>query len=508
MSGIEPKSIELDLGNLHLPVPSTPKNADRHMLSEGNSVISTIGSVDEAIPGEFMPEPKEIRVSGPCVIVTDEVAISITPAGLYHQQKKDTRRLEAASLVAHVPRMTMAQSLAANKKSNSAEILGAIWNTVNNAVGAGMLAIPGAYNNAGIVLGTIMMFGIWFINQYSMSVICEVSEKVNAFSLRELATKTLDKKQALFAEYSIMLFCFGPVIAYCIVVGDLLPELVGKTGLDGIWSNREFVMTVVCICIMVPLSLLPNMKSLAFSSLVAVVCVFYVCGVITYKFFDVAGSEKGLPDIKYVNFTGGIKAIPSLIFSFFIHNNIIKIFEELKTRTMARMNIIIRCGVGIVGFLYCIAGGFGFLAFGEEIEDNILDNFDNSNVFYAIAQLGIVFIVIVSFPMWVFALRNSYNSLFHKGEPFNWTRHIILTLIIDAISLACALGIPDIGVVFGIFGVAPIYVGFLLPLLAAMKVMKLPTWKIRFYWAFMIVAVVLGACSLVFNIKDIIDEVK
>eukprot|EP01029_Cantina_marsupialis_P013039 TRINITY_DN2892_c0_g1_i1.p1 TRINITY_DN2892_c0_g1~~TRINITY_DN2892_c0_g1_i1.p1 ORF type:complete len:483 (-),score=135.36 TRINITY_DN2892_c0_g1_i1:397-1845(-) len=405
------------------------------------------------------------------------------------------------------------------EKRKGAGILPSIWNVVNNAIGAGVLAIPVGFRDSGYIAGGILLAVIAYLSCHTMSLYCKMSVEMGTTSLKELIKKAFGIRAAQVADLSIMIFALGATTAYVIVTGDLLPELVEKIGIDNFLSERGVCMAMMTMVLMLPLSLLKTMKALAWTSFMAVVVVCYVAMVVLIEFIKKADSEEGLSDsADTVNFNTLIKAIPMILFAYFIQGHIIKIFQELKNRTVKRANIVINCGVTIVAVVYVFIGCLGYLTFGADTEDNILTNYSVDKTHVAFAQLGVVFIVCVSFPIWMFACRLTLENLIYGDKSteamqqkpgqedfFAWPRHIILTVILTAISLGLGLVFPDVGVVFGIFGVSPIYVGFILPFWGAIRILKLPLWKVRVYWSLIVICSVLGVIALGLNVKALFD---
>jgi len=76
----------------------------------------------------------------------------------------------------------------------------------------------------------------------------------------------------------VIALCFSCVLAYTILIGDLLPPMfqtwAGDT--DSMFVQREFIMGLVVACAIFPLSIPRRIHFLRHASLVALTCMLYV----------------------------------------------------------------------------------------------------------------------------------------------------------------------------------------------------------------------------------------
>ncbi len=79
--------------------------------------------------------------------------------------------------------------------------------------------------------------------------------------------------------------------------------------------------------------------------------------------------------------------------------SLFKLCRELKNPSVRRINIVIASNVAIVFVVYLLIGLFGYLAFLDKTEGNILENYAYDDVPIQIGALGITIAVIFYVPL-------------------------------------------------------------------------------------------------------------
>lgn len=126
---------------------------------------------------------------------------------------------------------------------------------------------------------------------------------------------------AIFVEMNILVFCFGIAVAYLVTLGDILTPL-GELyfGTQSMLAQRWVLMTISCVTIMLPLSLLKDISSLQFSSILGVLSIFFLVIAVCIRSIMHA-SANGLPEgISWtINLTHGpnfMLSVPIVMFAF------------------------------------------------------------------------------------------------------------------------------------------------------------------------------------------------
>lgn len=122
-------------------------------------------------------------------------------------------------------------------------------------------------------------------------------------------------------ELNILIFCFGIAVAYLVTLGDILTPL-GELcfGAQSMFAQRWVLMLISCCSIMLPLSMLKDISSLQFSSILGVFSIIFLVVAVCIRSIMQANAQ-GIPDdISWgINLTKGpdfMLSVPIVMFAF------------------------------------------------------------------------------------------------------------------------------------------------------------------------------------------------
>lgn len=164
--------------------------------------------------------------------------------------------------------------------------------------------------------------------------------------------------------------------------------------------------------------------------------------------------------------------------------------------------------------MYTLMGIFGYLAFGDEVDGNVLNSISENNDSGLIALMLIMFCftILFTFPLVAFALRISLHYLLAKLRQIK-LKHEIPTLpawgestLLFGLSLLVGNLLNDVSIVFGITGaISSTVLSLVLPPLMFLKssqIVRIQT-HTRFAITVIVVGLVIGAAGLICNIVNI-----
>jgi len=299
-------------------------------------------------------------------------------------------------------------------------ILGSIANLSNTILGTGMLSMPHAVAAGGIVPGaftilfsaSVAFFGLYLLSRSA----ARVGRKA---SFAALSSITLPSLQVVF-DSAIALKCFGVSISYLIIIGSLMPKVVlsfasHPDNVPQILLDRRLWLTI-SMTILTPICFFKSLNALRYTSYVALLAVGDLVFVVIYKYFDRSGLE--LPrhvDIFHVS-PALLSSLPVYIFAFTCAQNLLPVHNELKENTQQRMNLVIGTSIGSAAGIYEVIGLLGYLTFGTDVASNIMESYHNS-VAISICRLGIVIMVLFSYPLQLHPCRASLEKVFTRRNP-------------------------------------------------------------------------------------------
>ena len=256
------------------------------------------------------------------------------------------------------------------------------------SIGSGVLALPYAVSHVGWGLGLVFLVLTWGGGFVGQSMLFASAHRAGGrdtswYSMAECTYPWL----SIFVDVIIGIKCVGVAASYLIVIGTLLPATVVASP-GSFLLTKTFWITVFGCGFCFPLSCLPNVKSLRFSSMFGLLAVVYVA-VLVVVFCaapDLTGACSAVPagqpcapgisagpngedaDIFHV-----FETIPTFVFAFMMNTNVFMIFNEAPVQeprvTLKRIAApaqIVMLSVDLV-VAYC-----GYFTYGTNVKSNIL----------------------------------------------------------------------------------------------------------------------------------------
>ena len=194
------------------------------------------------------------------------------------------------------------------------------------------------------------------------------------------------------------------------------------------------------------------------------------------------------------------RSISITFFAYTAHTNIFPVYDELKSRGMRRMNKVTKRSVGLEFLLYVIFGTSAYLVFKNDVDGDILNNFDDNNYLIMAGRIAITLSLFIALPVNINPARKNFESLFFKDKPFSTIRHIIFTLLLMIIVVLLAIYVPSVSIVFSVLGATCcVYLCFILPVTIYLKIFQYFISKSvrRLLITGMIITTIIGAIACV-----------
>jgi amino acid permease len=307
------------------------------------------------------------------------------------------------------------------ERDGTASFPSSLFNLLNTILGGGILALPQAFSMSGLLVGVIFTFFVGILSAISSTMLVEVSDKLGDIrSYKDLANRTFGTFGGFIIDICLVLFLFGTMTGYIVIIADLLtPSVVNlfnlnvddreSVGYD--YIDRIFVSGVVTGCVLLPVSMLPKIDFLKYTSTVALICIVYMVITVSVITFRQLINNLVLSDVLWGNFgIDSFAAMPVIVFSFSFHTALFPIKNEMKEPE--KITTIVTTACLISGTMYITVGMLGYLTFLDCTDSNVLVNFDTS-LPITISKFALVVVLCFSYPLMSFACRVSvWNLLF------------------------------------------------------------------------------------------------
>jgi amino acid permease len=334
---------------------------------------------------------------------------------------------------------------------------GSVFNLCNSAIGAGILALPYAFHQAGVVMGMVCMIVMALMLAFTNKVLVWTNRlNPEAKSYEKLVRAVFGHKTSILVTWSVILTTFGACTGFLVIIADILPPLVKLVVSDPEWVSSRIAVTIaVSVVGILPLASLKNFNSLRFSSTMAIVSVTFTVFVIMFRSArELPLSEEQKDQISYFNYGMGIfDALPLISFAFGCHMQMIPIYGELKdNHEPRRINAVILSTSSICVILYSITAVFGYIQFPKTVAGNILKNYSDDDILVNIARAMLCFVIVCHYPPSNYCCRAALDYLFVGNAKPSTPRRLIWTFLIWALAAITSFLVPKIDVVFGLIG--------------------------------------------------------
>lgn len=285
-----------------------------------------------------------------------------------------------------------------------------VINLVKTIVGAGMLAIPYAFRNDGVLVGVLLVLLAAVTSAFGLFVLSKCSKTLinpRSSSFFSLCMLTYPSLSPLF-DLAMITQCFGVGLSYLVLIGDLFP---------GLFGGRRELWILGSSMVIVPLCLLRKLDSLKYSSIIGLFALAYLSLLLisTFAYEYSTGHYREIRGdvswLKVYDTRGLISTFSIIIFAYTGSMNLFSIANELKDNSMRNLTAVVNRSVAIATFLFLSVALSGYLTFGSKTVGNIMLNYDPDSVWVHIGKFCLGSMVVLTFPLLFHPCRIAVNNL-------------------------------------------------------------------------------------------------
>ena len=385
------------------------------------------------------------------------------------------------------------------------------FNCMCTALGTGILAIPHVLTDIGLVGGVLLLAVIWLLTERSAAFVCAAADLTGEATYTEIAAAAFGPTVGQATGVILVLYCFGSCVGGLVVLKQLLPRVLRFFLGALVYEHAREVMLAVALLILVPLSALPTMERLKFTSmasvmlqLVIVICVSLagVSAAFQAKLHGLAHESPTPIPLLSLEPLAWMRSAPIVAFAFQFHQNVPFLLVSRRTTIVCRTNpeltrprhsrqaelrqwpgdskwptkrdklqVAVRVAGGICFVLYLAIAVAGTDAFGMRVDKNVLVSLASPRglellpVGLVATVMGAMSLVMVCvFPLNAFGLRVGVHELVVGGGAESTRQRWAGSLVLVCASTLVAAAVDDLGVLFGLIGATTgTYIMFLLP---------------------------------------------
>ncbi|KAI1820613.1 transmembrane amino acid transporter protein-domain-containing protein [Xylaria intraflava] len=302
-------------------------------------------------------------------------------------------------------------------------------------VGTGVLFLPRAYLNGGMVFSNAVLVALAALSYYCFILLITTRLKIEG-SFGDIGGIVYGGWMRRLILGSIVLSQMGFVAAYTVFTAENLQAFV--LAVSNCSTNIQIALFILLqMLIFLPFSLFRDIGKLGFTALIA--DVFIIIGLAYLFYYDVLTlSTEGLADIILFNERDWTLFIGTAIFTFEGIGLIIPIQESMKNPKQfpkVMFNVMI-----IMSVIFITMGAVSYAAYGSKTETVVLLNLPQDNKFVNGVQLLYSLAILLSTPLQIFpAIKITENALFTKSGKYNpyikWQKNMFRFFMV----ILCAL---------------------------------------------------------------------
>ena len=177
------------------------------------------------------------------------------------------------------PSITVANALEFNPEDHlesarpKSGIRSAFVNMANSIIGAGIIGQPYAFKQAGLITGIVLLVVLTITVDWTINLIVINSKMSGANSFQTTMQHCFGRTGLIAISVAQWAFAFGGMIAFCIIVGDTIPRVLGAFfpslhEVPFLWllTNRRAVIILFILGLSYPLSLYRDIAKVDSSS--------------------------------------------------------------------------------------------------------------------------------------------------------------------------------------------------------------------------------------------------
>ena len=305
------------------------------------------------------------------------------------------------------------------------------FNLCNTSLGIGILSFSLAFAMGGVLSTLVFTICAGVVSCISSLIIVMSCAHYRQVSFQGLVRAALGPGFEFAVSITLIVLCFGTCAGYLNVIGNYASAVVHQwstvpdTAPECLfpsqwWCAREFLMPVFGTAVVLPLSLMPTLESLANASFLGICSIGLMASSVCYRglaTYSVGGMARtgfdGGPVLLTTSVFPLLRTTGIVIFAFSAQAQVPNLFAELapppsatnaekqlrETARVGRMKRLLVAG-SLTMVAFCVACGLGgYMHFGDRVESNVLEPFPLDDQLITVARVAMVLVASVSHPV-------------------------------------------------------------------------------------------------------------
>lgn len=323
----------------------------------------------------------------------------------------------------------------ARAPTGQATTWGAALLLLKSFVGTGVLFLPKAYLNGGMLFSNLVLLAVASLSYYCFVLLINTRTKVEG-SFGDIGGVLFGRFMRNLILSSLVLSQIGFVSAYIVFTSENLQAFILAVSRCRTFIDIKF-MIMMQLIVFLPLSLVRNISKLAWTALVA--DFFILLGLLYLYYYDIATLvDHGVSDIIQFNPRDWTLFIGTAIFTFEGVGLIIPIQESMQRPS--KFPLVLFLVMVLITTIFISMGALSYAAYGSATQTVVLLNLPQDDKLVNAVQFLYSLAILLSTPLQLFpAIRIMENELFTRSGKYNpwikWQKNVFRFFL----TFGCAL---------------------------------------------------------------------
>ena len=344
--------------------------------------------------------------------------------------------------------------------TGNSSAFGAVLLLLKSFVGTGVLFLPKAYLNGGMLFSNVVLLIVAAVTYLCFILLVQTHEKIGG-SFGDMGGQLYGKYMRVVILASVALSQIGFVAAYIVFTAENLQAFIAAVSNCRTWIDIKFLILLELV-VFLPLSLIRDISKLGFTALIS--DAFILLGLIYLGYYDVKTivDNHGIADIVNFNPRDWTLYIGTAIFTFEGIGLVIPIKEAMKRPS--DFPVVLFIVMLMITVVFTAMGALSYAAFGSSTKTVVLLNLPQDDKFVNTVQLLYSLAILLSTPLQLFpAIRIAENGIFTrsgKHHPYiKWKKNLFrffLVIVCAAIAWGGAADLDKFVALIGSFACVPL----------------------------------------------------
>ncbi|XP_063239964.1 proton-coupled amino acid transporter-like protein pathetic isoform X2 [Bacillus rossius redtenbacheri] len=351
------------------------------------------------------------------------------------------------------------------KLSHPTSDMDTLIHLLKGSLGSGILAMPLAFLNAGLLFGVIATFIIAFVCTYCVHVLVKCAHilcrrtQVPSLGFAEVAEAAFLAGPAAVQKFSgaaratVNLFLcvdlLGCCCVYIVFVAKNLKQVVDFYT-NNHWDLRIYM--VIMMPILVVINMVRNLKYLAPFSMFANILIATGLGITFYYIFSDLPSVESRPN--FSSWTQLPLFFGTAIFALEGIGVVMPLENNMKTPThFIGCPGVLNVGMFIVAILYNSVGFFGYLKYGDKTEGSITLNLPTDEILAQSVKVMIALAIFFTYALQFYVpMEIIWKAVSHRFGAHKLKAEYIIRAVLVVATVGIAAAIPNLGPFISLVG--------------------------------------------------------